>query len=284
MSTRTPNLNLYKPDATDPFEDFRSEFNDNMDILDGSGGGGGIPPWIFSDNERRVGVWRDNKPLYQKTVDFGAMPALSGSKTVAHGISDIENLANAIFTVKRSGTIQFRILPNVARSSTQAQTLWYMNTTEIGVISGSSADITPDFSGFVTVWYTKTTDTAGSGDWNTNGIPTAHYSLNEQVIGTWIDGKPLYQKTIDCGNLPNTGTKSVNHGISDLKQVLSCECMFDASTWGGNIPFLSMTGSTLSQAGCIAISYTTTALNISAGSNRSGCTAYATLRYTKTTD
>jgi len=34
MATYTPNLNLYKPDSTDDFGDFCSEFNDNMDKLD----------------------------------------------------------------------------------------------------------------------------------------------------------------------------------------------------------------------------------------------------------
>lgn len=41
MSTRTPNLGLYKPDSNDPLADFRTEFNNNMDILDNGGGGGG---------------------------------------------------------------------------------------------------------------------------------------------------------------------------------------------------------------------------------------------------
>ncbi len=38
MATWTPNLNLYKPDASDPFANFREEFNDNMDKLDNGGG------------------------------------------------------------------------------------------------------------------------------------------------------------------------------------------------------------------------------------------------------
>lgn len=41
MGTYTPNLNLYKPDPTDDYEDFLPEFNDNMNKLDQSGGGGG---------------------------------------------------------------------------------------------------------------------------------------------------------------------------------------------------------------------------------------------------
>ena len=39
MSSYTPNLNLYKPDATDDFGDFRVKFNENMDKIDQGGGG-----------------------------------------------------------------------------------------------------------------------------------------------------------------------------------------------------------------------------------------------------
>lgn len=43
MATYTPNYNLYKPDSTGNYGDFRTEFNNNMDIIDSnmSGGGGG---------------------------------------------------------------------------------------------------------------------------------------------------------------------------------------------------------------------------------------------------
>jgi hypothetical protein len=40
MASYTPNLNLYKPDDSDDYKDFREGFNDNMDILDQGGGGG----------------------------------------------------------------------------------------------------------------------------------------------------------------------------------------------------------------------------------------------------
>ena len=39
MASYTPNLNLYKPDSSDDYGDFRSEFNDNMDKLDNAVGG-----------------------------------------------------------------------------------------------------------------------------------------------------------------------------------------------------------------------------------------------------
>ena len=41
MATYTPNYNLYKPDSTDNYGDFRTEFNNNMDTIDLNMGGGG---------------------------------------------------------------------------------------------------------------------------------------------------------------------------------------------------------------------------------------------------
>ena len=36
-----------------------------------------------------------------------------------------------------------------------------------------------------------------------------YYSTDEKCIGIWIDGKPLYQKVIDCGGVPKSSVKNV---------------------------------------------------------------------------
>lgn len=41
MATNTTNYNLSKPEASDPFGDFRQSYNDNLDIIDANLGGGG---------------------------------------------------------------------------------------------------------------------------------------------------------------------------------------------------------------------------------------------------
>jgi hypothetical protein len=53
---------------------------------------------------------------------------------------------------------------------------------------------------YLTLRYTKTTDTAGSGQWTPQGVPAVHYSTDEQIVGTWIDRKPLYEKTFKIDN------------------------------------------------------------------------------------
>lgn len=54
-----------------------------------------------------------------------------------------------------------------------------------------------------------------------------NYSANEQLIGTWVDGKPLYQKVYDIGNTsisPNgTDVTSYISNVSDLKYLITSQ-------------------------------------------------------------
>lgn len=51
------------------------------------------------------------------------------------------------------------------------------------------------------------------------------YSTTEQVIGTWIDNKPIYRKVIECGSLPNASNKDVAHNIQNLGTTIKCNGM-----------------------------------------------------------
>ena len=51
------------------------------------------------------------------------------------------------------------------------------------------------------------TEYAGSG--GSGGVPTHHYSTNEQVIGTWIDGKPRYEITLSGSGSYSAGSELV---------------------------------------------------------------------------
>ena len=59
----------------------------------------------------------------------------------------------------------------------------------------------------ITVRYTKTTDSAISIGTDTD------YSTTEKIVGTWIDGKPLWQKVL-TGTLDNSGILSID--VSNL--------------------------------------------------------------------
>lgn len=48
-----------------------------------------------------------------------------------------------------------------------------------------------------------------------------NYTTAEQSTGlTWINGKTVFQKTVDFGALPNNTTKNVAHGIVTLDEVI----------------------------------------------------------------
>lgn len=107
-----------------------------------------------------------------------------------------------------------------------------------------------------------------------------NYSETEQVIGKWIDGKPVYQKTINCGALPNNTTKSVAHGISDLGIAVG---IFGTSMRSGAINILAIpyTG------GTAYITLTITASNINLITNADFSNqdvTYITIQYTKVSD
>lgn len=51
-----------------------------------------------------------------------------------------------------------------------------------------------------------------------------NYSLTEQATPyKWINGKTIYKKTIETGQLPDNGTKNTPHGISDLEYIVNFE-------------------------------------------------------------
>lgn len=181
------------------------------------GTNGIFAPVIYSDNERVIGVWRDNKPLYQKTVDCGLVTADSNWHSIAHGVSDMDDCVGMEAICIKTGTTDivngYRPALNLGIAlERNGANLQYMNTW-FG---------TGDRRLIVTLRYTKTTDVAGSGNWNTDGVPTVHYDTNEQVIGTWL-GKPLYQKVF-TGLSVVLGIDWVN--AIDISSLAMEDCIF----------------------------------------------------------
>lgn len=58
------------------------------------------------------------------------------------------------------------------------------------------------------------------------------YSLTEQVIGTWVDGKPLYEKTFSglSIDLPSMSWVNTNKAISNCKKCVNIICSGLTST------------------------------------------------------
>lgn len=106
-----------------------------------------------------------------------------------------------------------------------------------------------------------------------------NYSTTEKVVGTWIDGKPLYSKVVNLGALLDNDTKSIAHSIQNLKKVVKLEGFAGSSLNKGGITLPHATNTP------IALYADDTNVSVKTTSNASGYTeAYAFVYYTKTTD
>lgn len=162
----------------------------------------------YSTEEKEVGCWLDGKPLYQKS--FSIVPT-SAVFTVDVSSLNIEKLIDRQATLTRAVN---------ASTATQQKNAEYRTETNSNPAYGilcelrNEGSMQIEISGYLvseiteirlTLQYTKTTDTAGSGSYTPASGKAVHYSTDEQVIGTWIDGSTLYRKTL-TGDLTPSGT------------------------------------------------------------------------------
>lgn len=186
MATTTPNYELKKPDATDPFGDFRTDYNNNMDIIDANlgGGGGDSVSWNqiqasgtkiaeidingvtkdvyapsgggggalnYSLTEQVVGTWINSKPVYQKT--FYSTSALSAYVAITHGIANLGLVIKTECVIRASNlSNQIPILTDQYNAEvviTPTKIEIYLNNDFVSVCNGGY---------IVTLQYTKTTD------------------------------------------------------------------------------------------------------------------------------
>lgn len=189
MSTRTTNFNLYKPDPTDDFDDFLSEFNDNMDEIDqhlGGGGGSGGHTIINS-------LGQD-------------MPQRTGLQIIGANVTDDSVNDKTVVTITGGG--------------------------------GGSAE---------------------------------NYSTVEQVIGTWVDGKPLYQISYPFTVSLASGQTATIATLVDYENIISFDGWINENNifYGlndysarikvnasGQLQFTSASGSSWNGSGYITIKYT----------------------------
>lgn len=114
------------------------------------------------------------------------------------------------------------------------------------------------------------------------GAGLISFSTDEQLVPgvTWIDGKQVYQKTVDFGGLPNDAEKTVAHGIVGLDTVIDFwgEASNGTSVWIP-LPYTSPGGLTFQ----IRAENDATNIIVRPGSDRTSLTeSHFTLLYTKT--
>lgn len=180
---------------------------------------------IYSTTERVVGSYM-GKPLYQKTfVKENVVLSGNGTTFINMG-AGAENckLVNSFGSRDELETIPY--------AWTSLDMIGFINETDnyfgIEAYRTGSGFTIPKI--VMTYQYTKTTDTTSPVEYASPN----DYSTSEKIVGTWIDGKPLYQKVVSCG----TSIGTINHNIANIDKVVDASGVgFDATGGGYNIPF-----------------------------------------------
>ena len=194
-----------------------------------SGGGGEAieTAFIYSNEERVVGVWTDNRPLYQKTLNLTSPSRVFEAAVIADLTSlNIENLVKVegfLYSATYSQTLpiywSYAVNNSDIRNSNWG-TVYYENTYLKQNLSSTAYTQCPVT---ITVQYTKTTDTPGSAPYITSGAYAHHYSTTEQVVGTWIDGSTIYEKTQYGGITFSSQGTWYNTDITNIDKVVSVQ-------------------------------------------------------------
>lgn len=176
---------------------------------------------IYSTNEKMIGQWIDGKPLYQ-CVLTGTVKKVDWN-TFQHNIANIDTPVSieAYIMIPNSQSVPY--IYSVGRNSNEGMTACFGKTTfEITVSSGYISHVVTAI-----VRYTKTTDTAISIGSETE------YSTDEKVVGTWIDGRPIYQKTIldNTTSIDATNFAPLSQSISNVSRVINAIVYIGTGTY-----------------------------------------------------
>ena len=170
---------------------------------------------LYSTTEKVIGCWTDGRPLYQKVIDFGA-GANRTVKSVSHGVSNINTLVDLhFFGQMGSGSTSSGSLTAGMCDATFEYFNDNGNVSSIAVYLIADKiymDARHDASMYnykVVIKYTKTSDAANSF----NYADVNDYSTSEKIVGTWVNGANLYQRTF-------TGTTSSSANITTVSSAL----------------------------------------------------------------
>ena len=114
---------------------------------------------------------------------------------------------------------------------------------------------------------------------------TNDYSAAEQVIGKWINGKPIYRKVIKYGTLPTgpTDVPTFNHNIANI-DLITHWYGFCVNNDGLQYNFDHVAAANMGSNMTIATRINKQWIQIAVSSDMSAFTGYFVIEYTKTTD
>ena len=226
----------------------------------------------------------------------GTTPYTDGGNGSAVGTHQAPTGINPGWTNNTTGGWSLPVAPSSTYSSIIVDNGdKYVNTgTRKSIIASTELKEKADTSSNAGYWTFRPTNTAVLYCIATKNIyidARLNYSTSESIIGTWIDGKPIYQKTYSAITLVKNTTNLIQIG-SDLDinvDLIICSniCVIGTNGWisGGSAPW---TYSTISTSEKVRVEvWRSDANKLQAyGFNNDNIdyTVYITAQYTKTTD
>lgn len=246
---------------------------------------------LYSTEEKMIGQWTNGKPLYQKTIVDTMADTVNTFKAIDIG-------ANVDYVQMVSGAlVNGTTIANFNGVSSDLAGCFICtintNANKISLLTSIAGYVSKPC--YITIQYTKSTDSAISiGDAN-------DYSTEEKIVGTWVGGEPIYQKTIVM-TMPTTtsrrdgafwqGDASVDVTSLNISQLVNLTAMSSYPSICNLIPYFGYATEVeatqyakMNAIMCwcnkstISIRrYTPSSVNADAGAD-----VYVTIQYTKTT-
>lgn len=111
--------------------------------------------------------------------------------------------------------------------------------------------------------------------------PRHQYSTDEHIVGTWIDGKPIYEKTISGSFTLTSATGYTLANVIFTSEISNVEKIISHVIFVENLQLPYVHGMAALNMGC---NVTSSQLEFRCGTSQTGTKTYrATLQYTKTT-
>ena len=110
-----------------------------------------------------------------------------------------------------------------------------------------------------------------------------NYSTTEKVVGTWIDGKPIYEKVLLTGSISAGSIGHVPFSRTNIDEILDCQC-FGRDSSNNWFPLSRAHPNYFRHQISIYYNYPENEFSIEMGTEISISKGYIIARYTKTTD
>lgn len=259
----------YQGSDADHFKvpDLRGEFLRGSGTNSHTNQGSGAAVGVHQDGTKFPRLEIYNNSLYTSGV--------SGSSDTVD--SDYKNYTTQYMSVvmtKSSAANQIDTITSRPTNTSVTYIIAYQNAYIDLALDGFPIDITQPQDGQLLMY------DATAGRWVNGGHK---YSTDEHVVGTWIDGKPIYEKTINFGTLPNKTTKTVAHEITNLDSFIELKTVSKRSSDLRFYPIPFVAPDTLNIA--VRIDSVGPNIRIQTEVDMSDFTqTFITVQYTKTTD